>query len=89
MLGHFIGTHRFLGYTGVACFLALSGYGLSRLARNAPLMAVSSWALAVLYLAFGLAALGSGGPVLALAAVVIGAAWLTRYYGKHRHRSDQ
>lgn len=84
MIGHLIGAHPFLGYAGMACFLTLSGYGLSRLVRETPLVAIGSWALALFYLAFGLATLGSAGPVLALVAAVGGTVWLARYYERHR-----
>ena len=87
MIGHFMGAHPFWGYAAMATFLALSGYGLSRLAPKNPLMALGSWFMGLLYFAFamaGLRILSPLGPIAALVALVVGFVWMARYYDKHR-----
>ncbi len=87
MISHFISVHRFLAYAGLGGLFVLSGYGFARLCPKDPLMAIGSWILALLYLAFGLATirfLRPVGPILALALLVGGVAWMARYYERHR-----
>ncbi len=87
MIDHFIAAHRLLAYTAVGGFFALSGYGFARLSPDRPLMAIGSWFFALLYFAFGLATTRSllpVGPILALAALVLGVVCMARYYDSHR-----
>jgi hypothetical protein len=87
MSSNFIEAHVTLAYLGMACFLAISGYGLSRLFPESPGNACSSWFMALLFLGFGLAGakiLRPIGPVLAVAAGVGGFVWVVRYYDRHR-----
>ena len=83
MVGHFFSVHRTLAYLAAATLFALLGYGFARLDRKNPLLALTSWFMALLYLTFGLATL-SGGAVLAVAVFVGGVVWMARYYQKHR-----
>ena len=87
MIGHFIGVHPFWGYAGMGMFLALSGYGFSRLDPKSPLLALGSWFMSLMYFAFALAGLrilSPLGPIAALVALIVGLVWMARYYQKHR-----
>ena len=84
MIHNFFTAHRFLAYTGVGGFFALSGYGFARVSPDDPLMAISSWIFALFYFAFALATTGSEGAVLGFAALVAGVIWMARYYERHR-----
>lgn len=87
MVEHFISAHRFLAYLAGASFFGLSGYLESRIFPKSPAAACGSWGMALLWLAFDLAtarALLPVGPILALAVLVAGVAWIARYYESHR-----
>ena len=87
MVQSFFAAHRFLAYLAGAGFFALSGYGLARLDPKNPVGACTSWAMALLWLAFDLATTRSllpVGPVLGLGVLVGGVAWMARYYERHR-----
>jgi len=86
MIDHFIATHRLLTYVAGACFFALSGYGWARVSPERPLAAISSWGMALFWLAFGLATTRSVlpvGPVLALVVLIAGVVLLARFYDSH------
>jgi len=87
MIHDFIDAHRLLTYFAGAGIFALSGCGLARVFPRNHLSALSSWFMALLYFAFGLASVRSLsplGPALAVAALAGGFAWMARYYRRHR-----
>jgi hypothetical protein len=86
MVNYLFSAHPFLAYTVGACFLLLSGYGQARLFHDNPIGACSSWFLAALWSAFGLATikfLWPLGPFLALVVFVGSLIWIVRYYNRH------
>jgi hypothetical protein len=89
MIHSLIGAHRLLTYVLGGFLLVLSGYGQARLFPDSPVGACTSWLIAVLWFAFGLAgvkSLGSAGPVVGLLVLTAGLILICRYYLHRRPR---
>lgn len=92
MFHHFITFHRFWAYATAAFVFAVGGYFESRAFPRDPLMPITTWVFAVLWFAFDLATTRSllpVGPVLGLAVLIGGFAWMARYYRRHRSARDR